>query len=131
MSDIRNIVNVDNKQGSTYNVEVLNQEEKPFVINKPVFVKVDEEKPTGGLWTPWCDEQKGLVEGHRIAITLTKGKESNLYYMFQSGANLYYTASEDWSKKKVLGGDYNKGKGDYVLKINNDDIEPVFSVMKL
>lgn len=128
MADIRNILIVDNKQGSTYVVHINNQER---ITDVPIIVDVGKEKSTNGLWVPWCDTPKAFLEGHRILIKLNKGHKSILYYMFQSGANLWYTIGEVWDTKQVLGGDYNKGKGEYVLKINKDGSVPVFSVSKL
>ncbi|PHM49384.1 hypothetical protein [Xenorhabdus miraniensis] len=122
MSDIRNIINVDNRFGCEYDVRLFNQESanKLFpIIPDHVTVSPGKDSSTGGMWTPWCDNQKALDAGHYIKITFSKKKASDIVnYMFQHGSYIYFTdSSKQFSNKQVMSGDSAKGKGDYKLEI--------------
>lgn len=84
------------------------------------------EKPTGDMWTPWCDNQQKLEEGRYIRITLSKRSEDDhVYQLFQSGQNLYKTVNMDHSLAAHIQGDYNIKKGEYKLIITGSSVEDV------
>ena len=91
LADVRNITVVQN-DSDTYKVKVYNVESeiKMFpLIPDSVNCDPGEQKPTGDMWTPWCDNQQALEEGHYIRITLSKSKEDDhVYQLFQSGRNV-------------------------------------------
>lgn len=125
MSDIRNIINVDNRFDCTYTVALFNQESANNlfpIIPDSVKVSPGEDASTGDMWTPWCDSQKDLDAGHYIRATFTKKGESDIVgYLFQSGAYVYQTdSSKEFSKKTIVAGDSSSGKGEYKLEIHHD-----------
>ena len=90
LSDVRNITVVQN-DSDTYKVKVYNVESEIHmfpIIPDSVNCDPGEQKPTGDMWTPWCDNQQALEEGHCIRITLSKKREDDhVYQLFQSGRN--------------------------------------------
>ncbi|HCF4143544.1 hypothetical protein K4W91_09405 [Pseudomonas aeruginosa] len=124
MSDVRNITSLDNRFGCTYSAYLFNQESanKTFPI-VPDTAKADpgEDIPTQDMWTPWCDSQKDLDEGHYIKATFSeRGKPDVVNYIFQSGDFIYYTdGSKQFSRKQVMDGDSKEGKGEYKLEIHS------------
>lgn len=128
LADVRNITVVQN-DSDTYKVKVYNVESKinmfPLI---PDFVQCNpgEQKPTGDMWTPWCDNQQKLEEGHYIRITLSKKKEDDhVYQLFQSGQSVYKTVNMDYSLRTHIQGDYNIRKGEYKLIISGSSVEDV------
>ena len=76
-----------------------------------------EQKPTGDMRTPWCDDQQALEQGHYISITLSKKWESDhVYQLFQSGCNVHKECiNMDYSLCAHIQVDYNITKGEYKL----------------
>lgn len=128
LADIRNITVVHNKS-DTYKMKVYNVEselEMFPLIPDSVTCDLGEEKPTGDMWTPWCDNQQKLEEGHYIRITLSKKSEDDhVYQLFQSGQNVYKTVNKDYSLRAHIQGDYNIKKGEYKLIITGSSVENV------
>lgn len=128
LADIRNITVVDNKS-DTYKVKVYNVEAEINLFPLlPETVKCDigEQKPTGDMWTPWCDNQQALEEGHYIRITLSKRSEADhVYQLFQSGQNVYKTVNMDYSLRAHIEGDYNIKKGEYKLIVTGSSVEGI------
>lgn len=128
LADIRNITVVDN-QSDTYKVKVFNVESSlgmfPLIPDS-VTCNPGEQKPTGDMWTPWCDNQQTLEEGHYIRITLSKRSEDDhVYQLLQSGQNVYKTVNMDYSLCAHIQGDYNVRKGEYKLIITGSSVEDV------
>jgi len=128
LADVRNITVVQN-DSDTYKVKVYNVESGinmfPLI---PDFVHCHpgEQKPTGDMWTPWCDNQQKLEEGHYIRITLLKKNEDDhVCQLFQSGQNVYKTVNMDYSRRAHIQGDYNIKKGEYKLIITGSSVEDV------
>ncbi|XP_044172217.1 uncharacterized protein LOC122956590 [Acropora millepora] len=113
----------------TYKVKVYNVEseiEMFPLLPDSVTCDPGEQKPTGDMWTPWCDNQQKLEEGHYIRITLSKKKEDDhVYQLFQSGQNVYKTVNMDYSLRAHIQGDYNIKKGEYKLIITGSSVEDV------
>ena len=128
LSDVRNITVVQN-DSDTYEVKVYNVESEIHMFPLiPDSVNCDpgEQKPTGDMWTPWCDNQQALEEGHYIRITLSKKKEDDhVYQLFQSGRNVYKTVNMNYSDCAHIEGDYNIKKGEYKLIITGSSVEDV------
>ena len=128
LADVRNITVVQN-DSDTYKVKVYNVESEinmfPLI---PDSVNCDpgEQKPTGDMWTPWCDGQQALEEGHYIRITLSKKHEDDhVYQLFQSGRNVYKTVNMDRSLCAHIEGDYNIKKGEYKLIITGSSVDDI------
>ena len=65
LADVRNITVVQN-DSDTYKVKVYNVESEIHmfpIIPDSVNCDPGEQKPTGDMWTPWCDNQQALEEG--------------------------------------------------------------------
>ena len=133
LADVRNITVVQN-DSDTYKAKVYNVESeiKPFpIIPDSVTVPPNEQKPTGDMWTPWCDNQQALEEGHYIRITLTKrGESDHVWQLMQSGDNVYRTVNMDYSAKTHILGDYNIHKGEFKLIIAGSSVENVTFTFK-
>lgn len=129
IADVRNITVVRN-DSDTYKVKVFNVESSLDmlpVISDSVNCDPNEEKPTGDMWTPWCDNQQKLEEGHYIRITLSKprSEDDHVYQLFQSGRIVYKTVNMDYSLRAHIQGDYNIEKGEYKLIITGSTVEDV------
>ncbi|KAK2547471.1 hypothetical protein P5673_032553 [Acropora cervicornis] len=128
LADVRNITVVQN-DSDTYKVKVYNVEsqiEMFPLIPDSVICDPGQQKPTGDMWTPWCDNQQKFEEGHYIGITLSKKKEDDhVYQLFQSGQNVYKTVNMDYSLRAHIQGDYNIKKGEYKLIITGSSVEDV------
>ena len=128
LSDVRNITVVQN-DSDTYKVKVYNVESEIHmfpVVPDSVNCDPGEQKPTGDMWTPWCDNQQALEEGHYIRITLSKRQEADhVFQLFQSGKNVYKTVNMDRSLCAHIEGDYNIKKGEYKLIISGSSVEEV------
>lgn len=128
LADVRNITVVQN-DSDTYKVKVYNVESAinmfPLIPDS-VTCNPGEQMPTGDMWTPWCDNQQKLEEGHYIRITLSKRSEDDhVYQLFQSGRNVYKTVNMDYSLRAHIQGDYNIKKGEYKLIITGSSVEDV------
>ncbi|NHB98608.1 hypothetical protein [Photorhabdus stackebrandtii] len=135
MSDIRNIINVNNKFGCKYKVDLFNQEsanETFPIIPDHVTVSPEKDSSTGDMWIPWCDNQKALDAGHYIKITFSeKGVSDIVNYMFQHDKYVYVTdSSKQFGNKQVMSGDSGKGKGDYQLEIKTNGALPLMELSK-
>ena len=65
LADVRNITVVQN-DSDTYKVKVFNVESATElfpIVPDSVTCDTGEQKPTGDMWTPWCDNQQALEEG--------------------------------------------------------------------
>jgi len=126
LADIRNITVVQN-DSKVYTAQVKNIEYDGILpIPEMVTCKPETQKPTGDMWTPWCDNQQALEEGHYIRITLSKRLEADhVYQLFQSGWNVYKTVNMDYSLRAHIQGDYNIKKGEYKLIISGNSVEDV------
>jgi hypothetical protein len=122
-SDVRNITHMDNTFGCTFTADIFNYESYLHlfpVVPDHVVLNPGEEKGSGGMWTPWCDSQQELEEGHYIVITMKKGHDEQLtqvFHVFQHGPNVYVTPNKQFNNKYIIGGDFNSGKGEYSLDI--------------
>ena len=93
LADVRNITVVQN-DSDTYKVKVFNVESATElfpIVPDSVTCDPGEQKPTGDMWTPWCDNQQALEEGHYIRITLSKyffGENSFVFGVFGSRRGL-------------------------------------------
>ena len=105
LADVRNITVVQN-DSDTYKVKVYNVESEINMLPLiPDSVNCDpgEQKPTGDMWTPWCDNQQALEEGHYICVTLSKKfEDDHVYQLFQSGRNFYKTVNMDYSLRAYI-----------------------------
>ena len=128
LADVRNITVVQN-ESDTYKVKVFNVESATElfpIVPDSVTCDPGEQKPTGDMWTPWCDNQQALEEGHYIRITLSKKKEDDhVYQLFQSGRNVYKTVNMDYSLRAHIEGDYNIKKGEYKLIITGSSVDEI------
>ena len=128
LADVRNITVVQN-DSDTYKVKVYNVESSldlfPLIPDS-VTCNPGEQMPTGDMWTPWCDNQQKLEEGHYIRITLSRRSEDDhVYQLFQSGRNVYKTVNMDYSLCSHIQGDYNIKRGEYKLIITGSSVEDV------
>ncbi|PHM51597.1 hypothetical protein [Xenorhabdus hominickii] len=133
MSDVRNIINVDNKFGCEYDVTLFNQEaaNQMFpIIPDHVTVSPGNDKSTGDMWIPWCDSQKDLDAGHYIKVTFSKKAAPDIVnYMFQHGPSVYFTdSSKQFANKLVMSGDSAEGKGEYKLEIKTTGDLPLMAL---
>ncbi|KGA40520.1 hypothetical protein [Pectobacterium odoriferum] len=133
MSDVRNIINIDNSYNNIYRVNVFNEEySMKHHIPEEVNVNPGENKSTGGMWIPWCDNQKSFDEGHRIDVTFIDilDKKTRIY-IFQNGEYVYtLNDPHKYNNKKIINGDSKKGKGEYILEIKIEGKNPVLSLRK-
>merc|ERR1719228_715170 len=96
------------------------------IVPDAVTVNKGGSEPTGGMWTPWCDNQQTLEEGGYIRITLMKRKEADhVYQICQSGSNIYVITNMDYSKRVPVEGDYNCGGGEYKMTLTGSRVEDV------
>ncbi|MEQ1967212.1 hypothetical protein ABLA30_09345 [Xenorhabdus nematophila] len=135
MSDVRNIINVDNNFGCEYKADLFNQEsanELFPIIPDHVVVYPGNDSSTGGMWIPWCDSQKDIDSGHYIKVTFSKKDAADIVnYMFQHGSYVYFTdSSKQFSNKQIMSGDSAKGKGDYKLEIKTNGNLPLMVLNK-
>ena len=103
LSDVRNITVVQN-DSDTYKVKVYNVESEIHmfpVVPDSVNCEPGEQKPTGDMWTPWCDSQQALEEGHYIRITLSKKQELTTCTSFFSPARMS-TRRSTWIARFAL-----------------------------
>ncbi|MEQ2026684.1 hypothetical protein ABLB84_13075 [Xenorhabdus szentirmaii] len=135
MSDIRNIINVDNNFGCKYKVNLFNQESENKLF--PLFpdhvtVSPGNDSSTGGMWTPWCDSQQSIDAGHYIKVTFSqKGASDIVNYIFQHGRYVYFTDdSKQFENKQIMSGDSDKGKGEYKLEIRTNGELPLMVLNK-
>ncbi|XP_044170648.1 uncharacterized protein LOC122954703 [Acropora millepora] len=128
LADVHNITVIQN-DSDTYKVKVYNVEseiEMFSLIPDSVICDPGKQEPTEDMWTPWCDNQQKLEEGHYIRITLSKEKEDDhMYQLFLSGQNVYKTVNMDYSLLAHIQGDYNINKGEYKLIITGSSVEDV------
>ena len=128
LADVRNITVVQN-DSDAYKVKVFNVESATElfpVVPDSVTCDPGVQKPTGDMWTPWCDNQQALEEGHYIRITLSKKKEDDhVYQLFQSGRNVYKTVNMDYLLRAHIEGDYNIKKGEYKLIITGSSVDEI------
>ncbi|MFA0001303.1 ankyrin repeat domain-containing protein [Vibrio lentus] len=129
MSDVRNITNVDNRFGCAFEAKLYNQESaiETFPIEPDVaIVPAGTDQATGGMWTPWCDSQQDLDEGHYVQVTFSqRGHADIVNYLIQHGADVYVIdSSKQFSNKKVIAGDAASGKGNYKLEIHESNGVP-------
>ena len=114
LADVCNITVVQN-DSDTYKVKVFNVESSIHtfpIVPDSATCEPGEQKPTGGMWTPCCDNRQALEEGHYIRITLSKwGEDDHIYQLFQWGWNVYKTVNMDYSLRTHIEGDYNVKKG--------------------
>ncbi|MEK9497942.1 hypothetical protein V2H77_16015 [Photorhabdus sp. P32] len=129
MPDVRTIINVDNKFGYKYKVDLLNEQSKQSVTVSP-----GEDRPADNIPIPWCDSQQDLDSGRYIKTTFSKsGIPNTVNYMFQHGSQVYITNSKkQFNKKQIISGDSEKGEGNYkinIKKITNSDL-PLMVLVK-
>ena len=128
LADVRNITVVQN-DSDTYKVKVFNVESATElfpIVPDSVTCDPGEQKPTGDMWTPWCDNQQALEEGHYIRITLSKKREDDhVYQLFQSGRNVYKTVNMNYAERAHIEGDYDIKKGEYKLIITGSSVDEI------
>ncbi|AOX04296.1 hypothetical protein BJP34_13930 [Moorena producens PAL-8-15-08-1] len=119
-ADIRNVLYLDNNSSST--AVLINKE---HALDLGVVVQPGQKDSTGEMWTPWCDSQRDLGDNHYLQLTMKGGLlgEDCVYQIFQSGDYVWVTQDVDFSQKEHVGGDYNSGKGEYTLIVEDDSTE--------
>lgn len=117
-ADIRTITTIVNQyQKSLY----VQNHEDPLKSGNFVEVSVGQSGSCN-MWTPWCNEQAGLVSGHYIQVILQDngGGHVRELQIFQSGAYIWYTSRMDYPTKIHVPGHSSSGAGPYRLTIHGD-----------